>query len=152
MSANEDGNYFKLLFSKVEAHWALTKRALTNKSIRKQGRRVWTGSLFDIVAGTSIGAINSSVLMGHYLKNNSWEGTDETLLEFWDGLMCSSIADSLLQKNSIIRFSWDYMKIFNQDLADTENARRFWSIFEFAFTPRGVPNMFKSVPHIGSNS
>ena len=42
------------------------------------------------------------------------------------------------------------MKIFNQNLADIENARRFWSIFEFAFTPRGVPNMFKSVPHIGS--
>ena len=40
--------------------------------------------------------------------------------------------------------------MFKQDLADTENARRFWSIFEFAFTPRGVPNMFKSVPHLGS--
>ena len=42
------------------------------------------------------------------------------------------------------------MKILNQDLADAENARRFWSIFEFAFSPRGVPNMFKSVPHLGS--
>lgn len=29
------------------------------------------GRLFDIIAGTSIGAINSSVLVGHYLKNNS---------------------------------------------------------------------------------
>ena len=29
--------------------------------------------LFDIVAGTSIGAINSSVLVGYYLKKSSWE-------------------------------------------------------------------------------
>ena len=35
-------------------------------------------------------------------------------------------------------------------MADAENARRFWSIFEFAFSPRGVPNMFKSIPHLGS--
>jgi NTE family protein len=117
------------------------------KKVRKESQ---DGRLFDIVAGTSIGAINSSVLMGHYLKNNSWEGSDDTLLEFWDGLMCSSIADSLFHKNSFVRYSWDCMRILNPNLADTENARRFWSIFEFAFTPRGVPNMFKSVPHMGS--
>ena len=76
----------------------------TYKKARKESL---DGSLFDIVAGTSIGAINSSVLMGHYLKNNSWEDSDETLLEFWDGLMCSSIADSLFHKNSIVRYSWD---------------------------------------------
>jgi len=108
------------------------------------------GRLFDIVAGTSIGAINSSVLIGHYLENNSWDGSDEKLLEFWEGLMCSSIADSLFHRHSLVRIYWDNMKILNQDLADAENARRFWSIFEFAFSPRGVPNMFKSIPHLGS--
>ena len=123
----------------------------TYQQIYKKARKEsLDGRLFDIIAGTSIGAINSSVLMGHYLKNNSWEGSDDTLLEFWDGLMCSSIADSLFHKNSFVRYSWDYMRTFNPDLADTENARRFWSIFEFAFTPRGVPNMFRSVPHMGS--
>jgi predicted acylesterase/phospholipase RssA len=45
------------------------------------------GRLFDIIAGTSIGAINSSVLVGYYLKNNnSWIGSAEKLLEFWEGL------------------------------------------------------------------
>ena len=123
----------------------------TYQQIYKKARKEsLDGQLFDIIAGTSIGAINSSVLMGHYLKNNSWEGSDNTLLEFWDGLMCSSIADSLFHKNSFVRSTWEYMRIFNPDLADTENARRFWSIFEFAFTPRGVPNMFRSVPHMGS--
>jgi NTE family protein len=106
--------------------------------------------LFDIAAGTSIGAINSSVLVGHYLKNGSWDGSAEKLLEFWEGLMCPTIADSMFQRNSLVRTSWDYLRTFNHELADAESARRFWSIFEFAFSPRGVTNMYKSVPYLGS--
>jgi NTE family protein len=117
---------------------------------RKASKESPDGRLFDIVAGTSIGAINSSVLVGHYLKNNSWEGSAEKLLEFWEGLMCPTIADGLFHKNSLVRASWDYFRIFNHEIADAESARRFWSIFEFAFSPRGVTNMYKSIPHIGS--
>lgn len=116
---------------------------------RKASKESTDGRLFDIVAGTSIGAINSSVLVGHYLKNNSWEGSAEKLLEFWEGLMCSTIADGLFQ-NSLIRASWDYLRVFNHEIADAESARRFWSIFEFAFSPRGVTNMYKSIPYMGS--
>jgi NTE family protein len=108
------------------------------------------GRLFDIIAGTSIGAINSTVLVGHYLKNNSWKGSAENLLEFWEGLMCPTIADDLFGKNTFVRSSWDYLHTINSGIADTESARRFWSIFEFAFTPRGVPNMYESVPKWGS--
>jgi NTE family protein len=117
---------------------------------RKASKESTDGRLFDIVAGTSIGAINSSVLVGHYLKNNSWEGSAEKLLEFWEGLMCPSIADGLFHKNSLVRASWDYLRVFNHEIADAESARRFWSIFEFAFSPRGVTNMYKSIPHMGS--
>ncbi|MGA7369607.1 MAG: patatin-like phospholipase family protein [Nitrososphaeraceae archaeon] len=60
--------------------------------------------LFDIIAGTSIGAINSTVLVGHYLKNkNSWAGSTEKLLEFWEGLMSPTIADNLL---AIAKKTW----------------------------------------------
>jgi NTE family protein len=117
---------------------------------KKVSKESTDGRLFDIVAGTSIGAINSSVLVGHYLKNNSWEGSAEKLLEFWEGLMCPTIADGLFHKNSLVRASWDYFRIFNHEIADAESARRFWSIFEFAFSPRGVTNMYKSIPHMGS--
>ena len=117
---------------------------------RKAGKESTDGRLFDIVAGTSIGAINSSVLVGHYLKNNSWEGSAEKLLEFWEGLMCPTIADGLFHKNSLVRASWDYLHVFNHNIADAESARRFWSIFEFAFSPRGVTNMYESIPHMGS--
>jgi len=109
------------------------------------------GKLFDIIAGTSIGAINSTVLVGHYLKNNnSWKGSAEKILEFWEGLMCPTIADDLLGKNPVVRSSWDYLHTINSSIADSESARMFWSIFEFAFTPRGVPNMYESVPKWGS--
>ncbi|MDQ3838026.1 MAG: patatin-like phospholipase family protein [Thermoproteota archaeon] len=117
---------------------------------RKASKESPDGRLFDIVAGTSIGAINSSILVGHYLKNNTWEGSAEKLLEFWEGLMCASIADGLFHKNSLVRASWDYFRIFNHEIADAESARRFWSIFEFAFSPRGVTNMYKSIPYMGS--
>ena len=106
--------------------------------------------LFDIIAGTSIGAINSTVLVGHYLKNNSWAGSAEKLLEFWEGLMCSTVADILLGNNLFLRNFWDYLHSFNLGIADAASARRFWSIFEFAFNPRGVPNLYESVPQWGS--
>jgi NTE family protein len=109
------------------------------------------GRLFDIIAGTSIGAINSAVLVGHYLKNNnSWKGSAEKILQFWEGLMRPTIADDLFDNNIFFRNSWDYLHTTNPSIADAESARRFWSIFEFAFTPRGVPNMYECIPVWGS--
>jgi NTE family protein len=108
------------------------------------------GRLFDIIAGTSIGAINSTVLVGHYLKNNSWKGSAEKILEFWEGLVCPTIADDLFEKNPFFRSSWNYLHTINSGIADAESARRFWSIFEFAFTPRGVSNMYDCIPKWGS--
>lgn len=103
--------------------------------------------LFDIIAGISIGAINSAVLIGHYLKNkNSWVGSAEILLEFWEGLMCPTIVNNLFTKDSFVRNSWDYLRSANCNLADADAARRFWSIFDLAFSPRGVTNMYASIP------
>ena len=39
--------------------------------------------LFDIVAGTSIGAINAAVLVSHVTENKTWKGSAEKLIEFW---------------------------------------------------------------------
>jgi NTE family protein len=123
----------------------------TYQQIYKKARKESPNSrLFDIIAGTSIGAINSSVLVGHYLKNNSWDGSVEKLFEFWEGLMCPTFADSIFDKRSMGRASWEYLRTFNRDIADAELARKFWSIFEFAFTPRGVTNLYNSIPQMGS--
>ena len=39
--------------------------------------------LFDIIAGTSIGAMNGAVLLSQYLKTQSWESAVEQLEQFW---------------------------------------------------------------------
>ena len=39
--------------------------------------------LFDIVAGTSIGAMNSAVLVSQLLQTGSWEDAIENLEMFW---------------------------------------------------------------------
>ena len=117
---------------------------------RKVARDRKDDKLFDIIAGTSIGAINSTVIVGHYLKNNSWAGSAEKLLEFWEGFMSPTFADDLFEGNPFFRNAWNYLRTINNDIADAESARRFWSIFEFAFSPRGVSNLYRPIPQWGS--
>jgi predicted acylesterase/phospholipase RssA len=44
--------------------------------------------LFDIVAGTSAGAMNATIIVNHVLRNNDkenpWKGSVEKLNDFWD--------------------------------------------------------------------
>jgi NTE family protein len=51
--------------------------------------------LFDIVAGTSIGAINAAILVSYVTNNknrdNDWEGSHSFLKSFWDYLASSDI-------------------------------------------------------------
>jgi NTE family protein len=102
------------------------KQALINRLYRKVSKECTDGGLFDIVAGTSIGAINSSVLVGHYLKNNSWEGSAEKLLEFWNGLMCPTTADDLFHKNSLVRTSWEILPSLHEGLQICINLFHIW--------------------------
>jgi predicted acylesterase/phospholipase RssA len=45
-----------------------------------------TEPLFHTVAGTSIGAVNATILVNYVLKNGSWRGSDQELSKFWDEL------------------------------------------------------------------
>ena len=40
--------------------------------------------LFDIVAGTSIGAVNASIIVNYVIKNKSWDKVENELYKFWD--------------------------------------------------------------------
>ena len=78
------------------------RQAHTNKSIEMSYRNAQR-ILFDIIVCTSIGAINLAILVGYYLKdNNSWAGSVEKLLEFWEGLMCPTIANNLFNNNTVV--------------------------------------------------
>jgi predicted acylesterase/phospholipase RssA len=49
--------------------------------------------IFDIVAGTSIGAINSAILTSYVIENKTWEGSAERLFDFWNYLSSDSLSD-----------------------------------------------------------
>ncbi len=46
--------------------------------------------LFDIVAGTSAGAINATLLINYVIKNKTWRGSADLLCKFWDDISTST--------------------------------------------------------------
>ena len=82
--------------------------------------------LFDIVAGTSIGAINASLLVSYVIENKTWNDSEEKLVEFWEYLSCPT--------PDITKMSADWKKEFdknNPNAASAEAARRYYSVKEF---------------------
>ena len=94
---------------------------------------------FDIVAGTSIGAINAAVLVSYVAENQTYEGSAERLIEFWNYLSKESLVDT----NIFFKPWWDYWHAINRDAASGEAARRYYSAKEFAYF--GIPSVF--YPH-----
>ena len=92
--------------------------------------------LFDIVAGTSIGAMNAAVLVSYVKENKSWHGSAERLNEFWEYIATESIVDKI----SGFDEWWDYCHRINSDVATGESARRYYSTKQFMF--EGVPKVF----------
>jgi NTE family protein len=80
--------------------------------------------LFDVIAGTSIGAMNSAILVSQYLETKSWEKASEELEKFWtDQLSLKSLDISELSK------PWyeEWVR-GNQTAASQEAARRYYSV------------------------
>ena len=91
---------------------------------------------FDIIAGTSIGAMNSAVLTSYVVENGTYEGSVERLLDFWNYLSKESNADT----NPFFKPWWDHLHDVDKAVASGEAARRYYSSKEFAMT--GVPHVF----------
>jgi predicted acylesterase/phospholipase RssA len=90
--------------------------------------------LFDLIAGTSIGAINGAILVSQLLKNNGdWEKSIEKLEEFWK---------IHLSSNPDYKSLWDpwSREKHNHTAASEEAARRYYSIQSYFMT--GAPNVF----------
>ena len=123
MGAYEAGAY-KALYE------SLSKR---DKSDGKE-----TSITFDIIAGTSIGAMNAAVLTSYVIENDTYEGSAERLVNFWKYLSKESIADT----NPWFKPVWDYFHSIDRSIATGEAARRYYSAKEFSIT--GVPNVFSA--------
>jgi predicted acylesterase/phospholipase RssA len=93
--------------------------------------------LFDIVAGTSIGAMNASVLVSYVKEKKTWRGSAERLIEFWEHLATESVVDNMPGFTQW----WDYWHNLNNVVATSESARRYYNTKQFIF--KGVPNVFK---------
>jgi NTE family protein len=93
--------------------------------------------LFDIVAGTSIGAMNASVLVSYVKEKKTWRGSAERLIEFWEHLATESIVDKMPGFTQW----WDYSHSLNNIVATSESARRYYNTKQFILN--GVPNVFK---------
>jgi predicted acylesterase/phospholipase RssA len=112
-------------------------------------------NVFDIIAGTSIGAINASIIINHFLENRKkdsttiteekeksektlkyWKGSPEKLLNFWKKISShSTFYDVIL---SLLKNSWDfnknmsiqilpYYKDFIDSIVSGESLRRYYS-------------------------
>jgi NTE family protein len=73
------------------AYQALYERV--TKSDRENGEK--DKPFLNIVAGTSIGAINAAIIVSYVVENNTWEGSSERLNEFWEYLSKQSPLDQI---------------------------------------------------------
>ena len=93
--------------------------------------------LFDIIAGTSIGAINAAIIVSYVVENNTWEGSSERLNEFWEYLSKESPLDQIHG----FRAWWDFLhNNVHSVIASGEAARRYYSAKLFSIT--GIPSVF----------
>jgi len=121
-----------------------------NKETNTSGQ---SNNIFDIIAGTSIGAINAAFLVSYVTKKRkeenknikeSWEGSAEELEEFWKSQLASNIDLSrwwpFSWDDKSWTYAWDILNKNNPDIATGEAARRYYSAKQFIIN--GAPNVF----------
>jgi NTE family protein len=80
------------------------------------------GPLFDIIAGTSGGAINSALLVSYFRDNKTWEGATERLSNYWRNIS----VDLSKEVDFWIRW-WNEEHKDDPSAASYEAARRYYS-------------------------
>jgi NTE family protein len=111
-------------------------------------------NVFDIVAGSSAGAINACIIVSHVIhnKNNGklqrWEGSVKKLLDFWYD---TSSSPDFTKWKPFFSYDWpffknedDWISVWNTTKRDNkatgEAARRYYSAKEFLYS--GAPKVF----------
>jgi NTE family protein len=109
-------------------------------------------NLFDIVAGTSIGAINAAILVSYVKENKTWEGSVEKLEDFWKKQLSSTPNLSTYGPYYLPYFwsdkswskIWDEQHMIKPKTATGDAARRYYSTKDFLFS--GAPKVFSPEP------
>jgi len=97
-------------------------------------------SLFDIVAGTSMGAMNAAVLVSNVVnRKKTWEEGIKELVNFW-----TDDEKGLSSHPDFGKWWWQGLKKQNNFNASTEAARRYYSVKEY--WKHGTPNVCSPLP------
>ncbi len=91
--------------------------------------------LFDIIAGTSSGAMNAAIIVSNVIEKG-WAHAASKLNEFWDYVSTTAYIQNIPGFNEW----WTNLHNMNHNAASEEAARRYYSAKQFMFT--GVPNVF----------
>jgi NTE family protein len=107
------------------------------------------GPLFDVIAGTSIGAMNAAILVSNVVnKKKTWNEAAEVLAHFWtDG---AKEEEKEEEKKGGLSYTPDFSKwlvdektkkpkVFN---ASPEAVRKYYSVKQYFFGGAGAPNFF----------
>ena len=92
-------------------------------------------ALFDVVAGTSSGAMNAAILVSNAAENG-WDHAANKLNEFWDHVSTTPY----IQNTPGFGMWWKNLHSADSNAASEEAARRYYSTKQFLFT--GVQNVF----------
>jgi len=104
---------------------------------KKEGRE--GRPLFDIVAGTSIGAINSAILVSNVKNQKNWKESIIKLENFWKHVSSDP------ELTYLWLASWYAWRKFYPKSPSREEARRYYATMEFLYN--GTPKVF-SPPHM----
>ncbi|MGN6709538.1 MAG: patatin-like phospholipase family protein, partial [Candidatus Nitrosocosmicus sp.] len=97
----------------------------------------------DIVAGTSSGAINSSILTSYVIENKTWKGSAENLIKFWKHISSTPNLSNWWPfsfDDKSWKDTWQERYDYNNIEATGEAARRYYSAKEYLYS--GAPNVF----------
>ena len=119
----------------------LSQRLLQEDTEKREENRL----LFDIVAGTSIGAMNGAVLVSKYLQTKDWQTAINELERFWtdkDEGLGSTVSEQDLENDNMGWKTWyDESKKEHpsSEIASAEAARRYYSVKHYFF--KGTPKV-----------
>jgi NTE family protein len=82
------------------------------------------GTLFDIIAGTSIGAMNGAILVSQFLQTHNWEKAAKKLRKFWT----EQLSVKCLNISELSKPWYDEWLKRNPSAASQEAARRYYSV------------------------
>ncbi|MDQ3888124.1 MAG: patatin-like phospholipase family protein [Thermoproteota archaeon] len=104
--------------------------------------------LFDIVAGTSIGAMNGAVLVSQYLETKDWEAAIEQLKQFWTHEQ-KGLASTPSEQELEGTGGWKVWREksneenASSEIASEEAARRYYSAWHYIYN--GAPKVHETL-------